>query len=90
VRSTAELLAAIALFGAALSLFVLCWRRRAALGLICAALALALALIAALGLTGTASAVLAGSLVATVIGTVLLILGQLVEKLLDGEPPPEL
>jgi CHASE2 domain-containing sensor protein len=86
LRSLPELLASVALSGASLLLLVSCWRHRAILGLICATLALALAISAALGLTRAAAPMLVGSFVATVIGTVLLMLGQAVERLLDGEP----
>jgi uncharacterized membrane protein YczE len=83
------LLAAVALCGAALLLLVACWRHRAVLGLVCAALASALALSAALGLISATSEALAGSLVASAIGTVLLMLGQAIERLLDTEPGSE-
>ena len=86
--SVAELLAAVALCAAAVSLLVACWRRRAVLGLLCATLAVALALIALAGIGATSEA-LVGSLVASAIGTALLILGQAVERLLDSEPGNE-
>jgi hypothetical protein len=83
--SPGELLAALVISGAALWLLIACWRHLAVLGLICGALALALILAAALGLLRASSA-LVGSLVATSLGTVLLILGRTIERLLD-EPP---
>lgn len=83
--SLPELLATVALSGAAVLLLVASWRHRAALGLICATVAAALAFSAPLGLLGGAAAPLAGSFAATVIGTALLALGQAVECLLDME-----
>ena len=65
-------------------LAVVCWRRRAALALACAigglVLALAAAFVSAAGMT------LAGSLAAAVIGTILLVLGTAIQRLLDAEP----
>jgi hypothetical protein len=84
VLSPGELLAALAISGAVLWLLIACWRHRAVLGLVCGALALALILAAALGLLGVSSA-LVGSLLATSLGTVLLILGR-TERLLDERP----
>jgi hypothetical protein len=85
VLSPGALLAALILSGAALWLLITCWRHRAVLGLICGALALALTVAAALGLLGASSA-LVGSLLATSMGTVLLILGRTIERLLDEAP----
>jgi hypothetical protein len=85
VLSPGALLAALILSGAALWLLITCWRHRAVLGLICGALALALTVAAALGLLGASSA-LVGSLLATSMGTVLLILGRTIERLLDDGP----
>jgi hypothetical protein len=84
VLSPGELLAALTISGAVLWLLIACWRHRAVLGLVCGALALALILAAALGLLGVSSA-LVGSLLATSLGTVLLILGR-TERLLDERP----
>jgi hypothetical protein len=84
VLSPGELLAALAISGAVLWLLIAGWRHRAVLGLVCGALALALILAAALGLLGVSSA-LVGSLLATSLGTVLLILGR-TERLLDERP----
>ena len=83
--SPGALLAALVLSGAALWLLIASWRHRAVLGLICGAIALALTLAAALGLLGASSA-LVGSLLATSIGTVLLMLGRTIERLLDEAP----
>jgi hypothetical protein len=85
VLSLGGLLAALVLSGGALWLLVTCWRHRAVLGLICGATALALTLAAALDLLGATSA-LVGSLLATSTGTVLLMLGRTVERLLDEGP----
>jgi hypothetical protein len=80
--SPGELLAALVISGVALWLLIACWRHRAVLGLVCAAVALALILGAALGLLGVRSA-LVGSLLANSLGAALLILGQAIERLLD-------
>jgi hypothetical protein len=85
VLSLGALSAALVLSGAALWLLITCWRHRAVLGLICGAIALASALAAALGLLGAPSA-LVGSLLATSIGTGLLVLGQTIERLLGQVP----
>jgi uncharacterized membrane protein YczE len=82
----ASVLATVALAGAALWLLVTCWRHRAVLGVICAALALGLAFMAALSLPRISPSTLVGSFLAIVIGTVLLTLGRAVERLLDEEP----
>jgi hypothetical protein len=86
VSSLSELVAHVALVGAALLLLVTCWRYRAALGALCAGLGLALAIAPPFGPIGTPTATLLGSFLATAIGTVLLILGQFVQRLLDAEP----
>jgi hypothetical protein len=85
VLSPGGLLAALVLSGAALWLLITCLRHRAVLGLVCGAMALALTLAAALGLLGASSA-LVGSLLATSMGTLLLMLGRTIERLLDEEP----
>jgi hypothetical protein len=85
VLSPGALLAALVLSGAALWLLITCWRHRAVLGLICGAMALALTLAASLGLLG-ASCALVGALLATSMGTALLILGRTIERLLDEAP----
>jgi hypothetical protein len=85
VLSLGGFLAALVLCGAALWLLITCWRHRAVLGVMCGAMALALTLAAALGLLG-ASPALVGSLLATSIGAVLLILGRTIERLLDEGP----
>jgi hypothetical protein len=86
--SLGGLVATLVLSGAALWLLITCWRHRAVLGLICGAIALTSALAYALGVLGASSAFV-GSLLATSIGTVLLILGRTIERLLDegsGDP----
>jgi hypothetical protein len=85
VLSPGAFLAALVLSGAALGLLIMCWRHRAVLGLICGAAALTLTIAATLGLLGASSA-LVGSLLATSIGTVLLMLGRTIERLLDEAP----
>jgi len=84
--ASVAVVATVALAGAALRLLVACWPHRTVLGVICAALALALAFMAALSLPRISSSTLVGSFLAMVIGTVLLTLGQAVERLLDKEP----
>ena len=83
--SPGALLGALALSGAALWLPITCWRHHAVLGIICGAMALALILAAAPGLLGASSAFM-GALLAISIGSVLLILGRTIERLLDEGP----
>jgi len=85
VLSPGALLGALALSGAALWLLIPCGRHHAVSGIICGAMALALILAAALGLLGASSAFM-GALLAISIGSVLLILGRTIERLLDEGP----
>ncbi len=81
------LAAAIALGIVALLLVAVCWRQRSVLGLVCAVLAIGSTVAAVTsGSAGSATDELVGALAAIVIGTVLLALGQAVQRLLDQEP----
>jgi len=84
----ALLAAAVALGLAGLSLVAVSWRLRSVLALLCGALGIASAIAAGTsGRTGSAATdYLSGSLAAVLIGTVLLVLGQAVQRLLDREP----
>jgi hypothetical protein len=76
------MVAGVLLAGAAgVALLAVCWRRRTALGGVCAVVAIGLAA-AAPWLGGAA---LAGAALAVVIGAVLLGLGQAVQRLLEEE-----
>ncbi len=80
--------AAVALGAAGARLVVACWRRGSVLAALCAVLGVVSAALA--GTAGwaqsSASDALAGSLAAIVIGTVLLVLGQAIGRLLDENP----
>jgi hypothetical protein len=82
------LAAAVALGLAGLWLAAVCWRRRSVLGVLCGIVGTASAIgAAATGSAGHgARAALAGSAAAVAIGTVLLALGQAVQRLLDEQP----
>jgi hypothetical protein len=68
-------------------LVVTCWHRRSVLGAACGVVGIALVPIAILSQgRGAGAQALAGSLAALIIGTVLLRLGQAVQRLLDEEP----
>jgi hypothetical protein len=80
--------AAVVLGAVGVALVVVCWRLRSVLGLLCGLLGVASA---ALGATSGhvgigATDELAGALAAIVIGTVLLVLGQAIQRVLDQEP----
>lgn len=78
--------AAVVLCCAALLLAARCLRHRAVLGLFCATLAAGLAAAVPLGLGSDPTELLVGSAVACVTGTVLLVLGVTVQRLLDDAP----
>ena len=82
------LAAAVVLVAAGLALVLVCWRSRSVLGLLCGLLGVASAVLGATsGHAGIgATDELAGALAAIVIGTVLLILGQAIQRVLDQEP----
>ncbi len=71
---------------AALMLANTCLRHRAILGLFCALLAASLAVAAPLGLVDDPAQLLVGSVIATAIGTLLLLLGSAVERLVEDAP----
>jgi|GEM_PF-2549443 len=79
---------AIALGAAGAWLAALSWRRGSVLAVLCGMLGIASAVLAArAGWAGRgATDALAGSLAAITIGTVLLVLGQAVQRLLEHEP----
>jgi hypothetical protein len=83
---------AVALGAAGAWLAALSWRRRSVLALLCGILGTASAVFAGrAGWVGRgATDPLAGSLAAITIGTVLLVLGQAVQRLLDQEPDERL
>ena len=79
---------AVALGAAGAWLVAFSWRRGSVLALLCGILGIASAVLAGkAGWAGRgATDALAGSLAAVTIGTVLLVLGQAVQRLLDQEP----
>jgi len=82
-------LAAAVLLGLAnMGLVAACWRRRSPLPLIDGIVGVVAAVAAGAAVASGRDAIdeLAGSLAATIIGTVLLVTGQLVQRLLDAEP----
>ncbi len=85
---TLVLAAAVVLGAAGLAVVVVCWRLRSVLGLLCGLLGVASAVLGATsGHAGIGATVeLAGALAAIVIGTVLMALGQAIQRLLDQEP----
>lgn len=78
------LLAVVSLLSTALLLAGMSWRHRAVLALLCATGALALA--GAAPLASQPSSLLIGSLAATAIGAILLVLGLAIQRLLNLEP----
>jgi hypothetical protein len=82
------LAATVALGACGVWLVAVCWRRRSVLALLCGVCGIGGAvLVGAAGWAGSAGTdALVGSLTAVTIGTVLLVLGQAVERLLDQDP----
>ncbi|HME05182.1 MAG TPA: hypothetical protein VKG38_19315 [Solirubrobacteraceae bacterium] len=81
-------LAADILLGVAgLGLVAASWRRASALALCCGLVGVAAAVAAGVAVTAGQDATdeLAGSLAATTVGTVLLVIGQMVQRLLDAD-----
>jgi CHASE2 domain-containing sensor protein len=80
--------AAVVLGAAGLTLIVVCWRLRSVLGVVCGLAGVVSAVLGAasghLGIGATDE--LVGALAAIVIGTVLLVLGQAIQRVLDREP----
>jgi len=78
------LAAAILLAVASLGLVAACWRRGSALALVCGVVGVAAGVAAGVTVTAARDATdeLAGSFAATMIGTVLLVIGQVVQRLL--------
>jgi len=79
---------AVLLGVAGLGLVAACWRRASALALSCGVVGVAAAVSAGVSVTAARDATdeLVGSLAATMIGTALLVIGQVVQRLLDAEP----
>jgi len=79
---------AVALGTAAAWLAALSWRRGSVLALLCGVVGIASAVLAgrAAWLGRDATDAFAGSLAAITIGTVLLVLGQAIQRLLDQDP----
>jgi Kef-type K+ transport system membrane component KefB len=82
-----RLIAAASLGASGAWLVVVSWQRASILGLLCGALGSVAAIVATTSAgAGGANELLAGSLAAIVIGTVLLVLGQTIQRLLEEEP----
>ena len=83
------MLAAAVLLGVAgVGLVTACLRRASALALFCGVVGVAAAVAAGVSVTAARDATdeLVGSLAATMIGTALLVIGQVVQRLLNAEP----
>src|SRR5271165_1589882 len=87
-RLGAVLAAAVLLGMANLGLVAACWRRTSTLPLLGGVVGVVSAVAAGATVAGGRDATdeLAGSLAAAIIGTVLLVIGQIVQRLLDAEP----